>query len=259
MLRDEVDGHVGVEAGEIGLQFPKTRPFAEFVRLLGEEAFFVGHQHAGPEPFEGRETMVEAIGRRPGRITDVAPAAKMPFADMRGVIAGALQQPRDIGQLGVEPVGLTDRSIIGAVADIVDEADLGGKTPGQKARARGGTDRRRVIELRHQHAFARETVEVRGLDLLVPHRRQVAEAHVVDEHEQDIGLARCGRSGPVGSGSGRWRRDAHQRREHGGRGPVGHRGASCHRRFPCLIYPRTAALRSRRNPRPAASTPRGHR
>src|SRR3546814_8027384 len=106
--------------------------------------------------------MVETISGRPGRIGNVAPAAKVPFADMRGVIAGTLEQPRDVGQPRIEPVGLSDRPIIGPVADIVDEADLGGKAPGEQPGARRRTDRRRVIELRHQHAFARETVEGRS-------------------------------------------------------------------------------------------------
>src|SRR3546814_17561052 len=89
------------------------------------------NEHARPQPLKGRETMVETISRRPRRIGNVAPAAQMPFADMRGVIARALQQPRDVGQLGVEPVGLSDRPIIGTVADIVDETDLGGEPPGE--------------------------------------------------------------------------------------------------------------------------------
>src|SRR3546814_9953354 len=46
------------------------------------------YEHARPQPFEGRETMVETISRRPGRIGNVAPAAKVPFADMRGVKIG---------------------------------------------------------------------------------------------------------------------------------------------------------------------------
>src|SRR3546814_18498929 len=88
---------------------------------------------------------------------------------MRGVIARALQQPRDVGQLGVEPVGLSDRPILGTVADIVDETDLGGEPPGEQPGARRRKDRRRVINLRPQHSFARVTVEVRGLYLDVPH------------------------------------------------------------------------------------------
>src|SRR3546814_8562896 len=132
--------------------------------------------------------MAETRSRRPRRIGNVAPAAQMPFADMRGVIARALQQPRDVGQLGVEPVGLSDRPIIGTVADIVDETDLGGEPPGEQPGARRRTDRRRVIKLRHQHAFARETVEVRGLDLAVPHHRQVADTHIVrsEEHTSEL-------------------------------------------------------------------------
>src|SRR3546814_11009580 len=97
MLGDEVDRHIGVKPGEVGLEFPETRTFAELVRLFGEEAFLVGNEHARPQPLEGRETMVETISPRPARSGTVAPAAKVPFADMRGVIARALPQPPDVG------------------------------------------------------------------------------------------------------------------------------------------------------------------
>src|SRR3546814_20706287 len=135
MLGDEVDRHIGVKPGEVGLELPETWSFAELVRLFGEEAFLVRNEHARPQPLEGRETMVETISGRPGRIGNVAPAAKVPFADMRGVIAGTLEQPRDVGQPRIEPVGLSDRPIIGPVADIVDEDDQIGRA---SWRDRGG-------------------------------------------------------------------------------------------------------------------------
>src|SRR3546814_19303363 len=78
MLRDEVDRHIGVKAGEVGLELPEARPFAQFIRLFGEEAFLVRNEHARPQPLKGRETMVETISRRPRRIGNVAPAAQMP-------------------------------------------------------------------------------------------------------------------------------------------------------------------------------------
>src|SRR3546814_19130247 len=96
MLGDEVDRHIGVKPGEVGLEFPETRTFAELVRLFGEEAFLVGNEHPRPQPPEGRETMVETIRRRPGRLGNVAPAAKVPFAHIAGVIARALHMPRDV-------------------------------------------------------------------------------------------------------------------------------------------------------------------
>src|SRR3546814_1876582 len=92
MLGDEVDRHIGVKPGEVGLELPETWSFAELVRLFGEEAFLVRNEHARPQPFEGRETLVETIGRRPRRIADVAPTAEMPFADMRGLVAILLEQ-----------------------------------------------------------------------------------------------------------------------------------------------------------------------
>src|SRR3546814_17256518 len=96
MLGDEVDRHIGVKPGEVGLEFPETRTFAELVRLFGEEAFLVGNEHARPQPLEGRETMVETIRRQPGRIGNVAPAPKVPFAHMRGVLAPPFTRTSDV-------------------------------------------------------------------------------------------------------------------------------------------------------------------
>src|SRR3546814_16116517 len=79
MLGDEVDRHIGVKPGEVGLELPETWSFAELVRLFGEEAFLVRNEHARPQPLEGRETMVETISGRPGRIGNVAPAARAHF------------------------------------------------------------------------------------------------------------------------------------------------------------------------------------
>src|SRR3546814_16505062 len=87
--------------------------------------------------------LVEAIGGGPGGIADIAPAAQMPLADMCCRIAGILEQPRDRRQLGIEPIGLSGRCIERAIADIVDEPDLGRETPGHEIgraswRAQGG-------------------------------------------------------------------------------------------------------------------------
>src|SRR3546814_5276373 len=78
----------------------------------------------------------------PGGIADIAPAAQMPLADMCCRIAGILEQPRDRRQLGIEPIGLSGRCIERAIADIVDEPDLGRETPGHEAGARRRADRR---------------------------------------------------------------------------------------------------------------------
>src|SRR3546814_21040434 len=54
--------------------------------------------------------------------------------------------------------------------------------------------------------------------------RQVAEAHIIDEDEQYVGLARRGDRGRRSRRRGRPRpgpRNAHERREHGGRGTAG--------------------------------------
>src|SRR3546814_2794715 len=60
----------------------------------------------------------------------------MPLADMCCRIADILEQPRDRRQLGIEPIGLSGRCIERAIADIVDEPDLGRETPGHEAGAR---------------------------------------------------------------------------------------------------------------------------
>src|SRR3546814_15179978 len=80
ILGDEIDRHVGIEPGEVGLDLPETRALPELVRLLGEKAFLVRDEHARAEPFEGRETLVETIIRPPRPIADVAPTAQLPFA-----------------------------------------------------------------------------------------------------------------------------------------------------------------------------------
>ncbi len=135
-LRDKIDRHLGVKPGEVGLDLPETWPFAEFVRLLGEKTLFVGHEHARTEPFEGRETLVEAIGGRPRRIADIPSAAEMPLADMRGLVAVLLEQPRDRRQFRIEPVGLPDFGVARTRAGNADKADVGGEAPGQETRAR---------------------------------------------------------------------------------------------------------------------------
>src|SRR3546814_2943818 len=89
----------------------------------------------------------------------------MPLADMCCRIAGILEQPRDRRQLGIEPIGLSGRCIERAIADIVDEPDLGRETPGHEAGARRRADRRGIVELGHQHALARQLVEVGRLNL----------------------------------------------------------------------------------------------
>src|SRR3546814_7188402 len=109
MLRDEIHRHVAIELGEVGLDLPETRPLAKLVRLPGEVALPIRHEYARAQPFEGGEALVEAVGGGPGRIADVAAAAQMPLADMRGRIARPLEHARDRRQLGIEPVGLADR------------------------------------------------------------------------------------------------------------------------------------------------------
>src|SRR3546814_3474484 len=89
-------------------------------------------EHARAEPFEGRETLVETISRRPRRIADVAPTAEMPFADMRGLVAILLEQTGDRRQLRIEPVGLADFGVARAAGGDADEADVGRETPGQE-------------------------------------------------------------------------------------------------------------------------------
>src|SRR3546814_17532372 len=98
----------------------------------------------------------------------------MPFAAMRGLVAILLEQTGDRRQLRIEPVGLADFGVARAAGGDADEADVGRETPGQEARARRGTDRRRVVEFGEQHAFARGAVEVGGLDLLLDRKRVVA-------------------------------------------------------------------------------------
>src|SRR3546814_6201028 len=73
--------------------------------------------------FEGGEALVEAVGGGPGRIADVAAAAQMPLADMRGRIARPLEHARDRRQLGIEPVGLAEFGILRARRGDADEVD----------------------------------------------------------------------------------------------------------------------------------------
>ncbi len=120
---------------------------------------------------------------------------------MRGRIARPLQQLGDRRQLRIEPVRLTQLRILRARPGDADEIHRRGKTPGHEARARRRADRCGVVELRHQHAFARESIEIGRPDLGVAHYREIAEAHVVDEDEQNVGRPligwrrrrRCGR------------------------------------------------------------------
>src|SRR3546814_6451482 len=99
MLRDEIHRHVAIELGEVGLDLPETRPLAKLVRLPGEVALPIRHEYARAQPFEGGEALVEAVGGGPGRIADVAAAAQMPLADMRGRIARSEEHTSELQSL----------------------------------------------------------------------------------------------------------------------------------------------------------------
>ena len=67
---------------------------------------------------------------------------------------------------------------------------------GDEPAARWSADRSVGVEVRELHAFLRNAINVRRLDVLAAHATEVRVAHVIDENEDDVGLRRS--EGDVG-------------------------------------------------------------
>src|SRR3546814_17086728 len=106
----------------------------------------------------------------------------MPFADMRGLVAVPLEQPRDRRQLRIEPIDLSDLGVARAAPGDADEADLGRKKPRQETRARPRTTRRGGVEFDDSQPSPRTPIELRGPYLPVPPLRPVPDSPVA--HDQ---------------------------------------------------------------------------
>src|SRR3546814_13747883 len=103
----EIERLVDEAVGDLRARQPFDRALSELGALLPEPVGEVGRQDARAEPFPLGVTFVEALGRRERRISDVAPAAEMPFAEMTGGIADLPHQARQNGKRRIEPASGT--------------------------------------------------------------------------------------------------------------------------------------------------------
>ena len=113
----------------------------------------------------------------------------MPFAEVPGGVAAGLQGARERRRPGFEPL----RVAFGFVGRPGFEERV--DTPalrilsGDEGAPRRGADRRIDVELLEAQAFGGQSVDIRRLRLLVAKAREVSPAHVVDQHEDEVGLA----------------------------------------------------------------------
>ncbi|MEY4006942.1 MAG: hypothetical protein RLZZ221_3038 [Verrucomicrobiota bacterium] len=143
-------------------------------------------QNARPQSLEVRERGVEAVLGDERRVTDVALAAEVPFAEMPGGVAGVMQHSREHGRAGVEPLRDAAGVVVGPVVEVrVDAPPLRVLARGD-AGPRRGTDRRGDVELAEAEALGRETVDVGRARRGIPEAREVSPPHVIDEHQHDV-------------------------------------------------------------------------
>ena len=144
-------------------------------------------QHAGAEPLEIGQRGVEPVGGDRRRVADVALAAEVPLAEVAGRVAGALQRARQRRRRGIEPLGDPARLVQPPVAQVGADAPALRVLAGEDRRARRRADRRVDVERFEAPALRGQAIDVPRLGLPVAEAREVAPAHVVDEHEDDVG------------------------------------------------------------------------
>ncbi len=114
----------------------------------------------------------------------------MPFANVRGVVAGRLQVSRQHRRARIEPIGLLAFLILDGVRVQRSVNAVSRRiTSRHRRRAAGGTHRAEHIELLEVRSLAREAVHVRGLQpILRAMTSDVTPPEVIGEDEDDVWL-----------------------------------------------------------------------
>ncbi len=207
-LVDELQGRVSEAGGDVGAVHPGDRAPKAFgidpdlLRLLvaGLER---EREELRSHPFKIGQRDVITVGRDRGGIVDVALAAEVPFTKMPRRVADVLQRAGERRRLRIQPLGVAATGVLGAVIEEgVDAPALRVLARHERAAGRGA-DGRVDVELGEAETFGRQPVDVRRLYFLVTEAREVAPAHVIDEHEDEVrflgrSLTRCERGTEAG-------------------------------------------------------------
>ena len=110
----------------------------------------------------------------------------MPFAGEVGRVAGGFQ---NLGDRNAAPVEVSLVALEAAVIHHVADTCLVGVETGQQ-RCAGGAAAPGIVELGQADSPGGEAVEIRGLDL-APIAADIAEAHVIGHHDNDVGTLCC--------------------------------------------------------------------
>ena len=102
----------------------------------------------------------------------------VPFADMGGLVAQALQDDVIVGQAVA----------VGVARHVIDDAVAARILAGDDRGAVGRAERRRMERRREHRALATDPVDVRRLHIGVTADAQLIEPQVVDQHDQEIGF-----------------------------------------------------------------------
>ena len=106
--------------------------------------------------------------------------AQVPFADVRGGVAGLLEQLRQC----VDAARQMGFVIAEMLADVKPQRVTSGEDGSACRRADGG----RRIELRQLDATGRQGIQVRRLDRLAPETGEVRITQIIGEDEDNVGL-----------------------------------------------------------------------
>ena len=191
-LVDELQGRVSVAGRDLGAVHPGDRAPKAFgvgpdllrLRVAGLER---EREELRSHPFKIGQRDVITVGRDRGGIVDVALAAEVPFAKMSGRVADVLQRAGERRRLQIQPLGVTVTVVIGAVTEEGVDAPALRVLACHESAPRRGADRRVDVELGETETFGCQPIDVRGLRFRVAEAGEVAPAHVIDEHEDDVG------------------------------------------------------------------------
>ncbi|MEN9633397.1 MAG: hypothetical protein RL077_1801 [Verrucomicrobiota bacterium] len=117
----------------------------------------------------------------------VGVVAEMPFADVRGGVAGGAKRACDVGHAGLQPVAHAARGVRRLGGIVAVDAVARRNLPGEKTAAAGRADGSGDIKLGEQRAIGGEPVEVGRLGEGVTVAAQIAPAEIVGEDEEDVG------------------------------------------------------------------------
>jgi hypothetical protein len=153
----------------------------------------VAVHHVAQEPVEEIQApQVRGVGRG---------ESKVPFPDQRGVVPDGAEMIGDGGDGGMEPAP----GIGGLGPDDTGHADAIGVSTGEEGGAGGRTDSRIGTHPGEAHALGGKPVDVGGPDVGIAVGRDIADAMVIGEDEQEVG--RLGEGGEEEGQEGETRED----------------------------------------------------